>query len=190
MESAMFIRIKKNAYVWSDNSKMRTFLKENEGELLQVETQHLFNDQYNAEGFRLYDTHISEVINDARIGKGKCKYCGKMYNEGEICLNNGLCPQYGIEWFTEDNTFFIKYPKGLPTPEEKISERDSKIGSYYLESYPSLDYLRIRNSRKTINFKYDGKFFYVNNGIGWRQKKTLDIPVSAMTKLKKVLKAY
>lgn len=190
----MFVRIKLNAYVWSshmnDQANFRKYLQENEGKLIQVETDYLFNNQYNTPEFRLLDSHISEVVNDARIGKGKCKYCGTMLNEGQICLNYGQCPEYGIEWFTPENTFFMKYPKGLPSPKKEllsVHDNNIKIGTYYLESFPELDYLQFYNCRQTINFKFDGKYFYIHNSIGWNQHKHLPVPTKVEAKLIKTL---
>lgn len=198
----MQVRIKKNAYVFVGNysfnnssEKLRKFLKANEGKLIEIDSEFLFNDQYNTtsfidengvlnSGFRIFDSMICEVINDKREGKGKCKYCGSMLNAGEICVKHTECLNYGIAWFTPKNTFFLKYPNGINQPEEK--KEIDKIGSYTLENIPTLDYFRISNSRKTINFKYKDGLFYVES-IGWNQKKNLDIPLSAQTKLIKVL---
>lgn len=173
----MKIKIKKNAYIWAgSNSKQ---IKELEGKWVDVETDHLFTNQYNTKELRVYDSQVEAVKDDARIGKGKCKYCGTMLSTGETCNKHEDCHKYGVEWFTPENTYFLKYPSGVKSMKTRFLSIDPlniKIGSYYLENYPELDYFRLYNSMKTINFKYDGKYFYIMNGIGYTQTHTLDIP--------------
>jgi len=172
--------IKVNAYVFADTGKMKDFLKVNEGKVLKIDESYYFDNQYNVEGFRVFDTMVSEMLNDTRAGKGLCKYCGKLHTEKvDVCTNRAECANYGIKWFTPDNTFFLKYPKGLPIPKEM---KDVKFGTYELSTYPSLDYFRIRNNRKTINFKFDGTHFFVQS-IGWNQSKKLDMPSKDLSKL-------
>ena len=202
MTNKMRIKIKKNAYVFAGNynSKgLREWLQENEGKWFEVETDYLFHDQYNIENWRIYDSMLDAVENDARIGKGKCKYCGTMVNLGETCqkytaenisiIGNSIstCGEYGIDWFTPENTYFMKYPKGLPVKGKEvlsIHEGNKKIGSYYVEKFPSLDYYRIYNCRQTINFKFDGEFYYIHTGIGYKQVKALPIPSTIQEKVK------
>lgn len=199
----MFVRIKHNAYVNADMSanKMRSWLKANEGNLIEIETDYLFDNQYNTVsfvdadgqlncGYRLYDTMISEVINDARKGMGKCNYCGKMLHAGETCTKYVKeCLEHGIKWFTPENTFFLKYPQGVKMIKKEIlsiHEPCIKIGTYYFEAFPSLDYYRIYNGKQTINFKYADGFFYVKS-IGWNRTKHLPIPSKIEPKLIKIL---
>jgi hypothetical protein len=176
----MQIKIKKNAYVFgSNNTDYHKQLQEMEGKWINVETDHLFTNQYNTKNLRIYDSMVSAVKDDERINKGKCKYCGTMLNRGETCTKHTDCEKYGIEWFTPENTFFLKYPDGLPMIEKQVlsfQDASPRIGTYRLESFPSLDYYRLYNSRKTINFKYDGVNYFVHDGIGWTQKKRLDVP--------------
>ena len=181
----MYIRIKPNSYAWQ-NTEMNNWLKNNWGKLVEVETDHLFDNQYNTEKYRILDANVCEVLNDARTGKGKCNYCGNMLTRGEVCRKHSECKTYGISWFTPENTFFLKYPKGIENV--KAIEGPLKIGSYFLTANPEGDYLRLNNARKTINFKFkDGKYF-VLNGIGWKQVNRLDIPFSAMQKLNAKIK--
>ena len=198
----MYAKIKTNASVfvnnYGNNTELRNFLKANEGKFVEIETNYLFNNQYNTEKFRLYDSQICEIVNDARINKGKCKYCGTMIDKakGDTCCNKyennedkaKNCKEYGIEWFTLENTFFLKYPRGLKAIESKeknVGNNEIKIGTYSLEAYPSLDYLRLSNCRKTINFKFEGENYFVNNGIGWSQTRRLDVPESIQNKVRK-----
>jgi hypothetical protein len=58
---------------------------------LEVDTEYLFSDQYNTvpipgiseNGLRLMDEDITEVIDDARTGKGKCNWCGSTVDDLE-----------------------------------------------------------------------------------------------------------
>jgi hypothetical protein len=203
----MKVRIKINAYVFTSNNgytnKLRDWLKEKEGKLIAIDTDHLFNNQYNTRqyidkagelqpGFRIYDSMISEIIADERPGKGKCNYCGKMVNKEDtkVCTKHVECITYKISWFTPDNTYFLKHPKGISQIPRKILSIDKdhiKIGTYYLESYPNLDYFRLKNCRKTINFKFDGEKYYVQNGIGYTEARRLDVPYSIQAKIKSKL---
>ena len=68
-----------------------------DGQALEVETEHLFEDQYNTapitgvsdNGLRVMDYLVEEVIDDARIGKMKCNYCG---TSAEVAVS---CPKCG-----------------------------------------------------------------------------------------------
>lgn len=197
----MFIRIKKSAYKYcfgnsQGTAEMKKFLEENAGKLVQVETEHLFNNQYNTDRFRIMDSQVEEVVNDAREGKGRCKYCGAIIRRSEMaCYHKVECWNYGIEWFTPENTFFLKYPAGLPKDVKSISatyDKPIKIGSYELyqdEAGGEMLYI-IRNSRKTIRFKYeDNRFFIYDHTFGFSTgKRVLDIPETAHNKLIKILR--
>jgi hypothetical protein len=58
------------------------------GFYLEVETKFLFNDQFNTApierisktGLRVLAGIVEKVINDQRINKGRCNYCGKTSN--------------------------------------------------------------------------------------------------------------
>ena len=57
---------------------MRALLKT--GEWVDIDTKCLFENQYNTTeecgNKRIFDGQIQKIENDARVGKGKCKYCG------------------------------------------------------------------------------------------------------------------
>lgn len=183
----MQIKIKKNAYILSNVSEKREWLMANEGQWIEVETDYLFKNQYNTAEYKIWDSMVEAVRDDARMNKGKCRYCGTTLNRGEICSKHKDCPRCGIEWFTPENTFFLKYPDGIKQPDREILSIYPdfiKVGTYYVENYPSLDYYRIYNGRKTINFKYDKEFFYIRNIIGYKQVKHLPIPEKAEKALK------
>jgi len=187
----MQIQIKKNAYVYAGAStEMREFLRTHEGKWLQVETDHLFTNQYNTKKWRIMDSMVAAVRRDARIGMGKCKYCGTMVKTGKTCTKHADCATYGIEWFTEKNTYFLRYPNGYDHKAVEIlsiSVPNIKIGTYYLESFPSLGYYRLYNCRQTINFRYQDGKFWVHNGIGLTQKFPT-VPGWVIVKVQKKIK--
>ena len=194
----MKILIKKNAYIYANSDKSREWLKENEGKWVEVETDHLFTNQYNTSNMRVLDSQVEAVSDDARIGKGKCKYCGSVLNEGEVCTKYLLpnqfgdkCSDYGIEWFTPKNTYFLRYPNGIKNIQvENVQLHSIKFGTYYFYTgmIESLGCYRLSNARQTINFKYDGNMFEIHNGIGYKSVKNLPIPAKAMEELKKWFK--
>ena len=70
----MQVKIIKSAYVHSTNSKLKDFLKKNEGKFLKVDTQYLFDNQYNVQGFRITDDMIQEIKGDKRAREFKSYY--------------------------------------------------------------------------------------------------------------------
>lgn len=187
----MKILISDIAYIYAAH-KDQNYFKRMAGKWLKVETDYLFNNQYNTATHRIMDSQVSAVKDDARKGRGVCQYCEAQLVTGETCIANKECADYGIKWFTPDNTFFLKYPNGLQQPGKEflsIHEDAIKLGTYYLENHPSLGYYRLYNCRQTINFKFDGTFYYVANGIGYTQNRTLTIPEKVQKQLPKAIAA-
>lgn len=114
-----------NAWYKTCNHEMREWLKANAGEWVEVETDCLFTNQYNTEKYRIVDDMIVAVKDDARIGKAKCKYCGRITEADEPCTKHDQCASIP---FSEDNTFFIKFPNGLGLQIKEMPE--TKIGTY------------------------------------------------------------
>ena len=54
---------------------MRDWLIANEGQWIEVETDYLFNNQYNTAEYRICDCMVEAVRDDVRANKGKCRYC-------------------------------------------------------------------------------------------------------------------
>jgi len=187
----MQIKIRENAYVSTCGLNLSSkafcdFVKENGGKWIDVETDYLFNNQYNTGKFRIMDSHISAVREDARIGKGKCEYCGKLVLVGETCTKHIDCEKYGIKWFTAENTAFIAHPNGFPSVKKISMDDEPKFGSYTLEHLDgSLNYYRLKNARETFNFLYADGVFYMLDG---SPKKHLGI--KAMSFDEKKLKKY
>ncbi len=122
------------------------------------------------------------------------------------------CRRMGIEWFTPENTFFLKYPGGFDTiPEiDKLPARGfvldeyrrdahycKKIGSYTLIALLSYDNqgkatgvksYRVYNCRRDYNFRYEnGELFTDKYSFGWYKVKTLDgIPADVMQAIKNI----
>ena len=117
----------------------------------------------------------------------------------------------GIDWFTPENTFVLRYPDGFSSiPEvDKLKTRGfvledhrlnaeyyKKLGSYTLEAALSytdgkatgISYYRIWNSRRHYNFRYeDGALYCDKYAFGWRKVKTLEgVPASVMAAVKAI----
>jgi hypothetical protein len=184
-ELPMQIKIRENAFCSDCSKDFQNFIADNGGKWIDVETDYLFKNQYNVAKFRIMDKHISAVRDDARIGKGKCIYCGKFVSAGETCTNHPHCEKYGIEWFTAENTAFIAHPNGFPSV-KKISDDEPKFGSFRLEHLDgSLNYYRLKNAREKYCFLYVDGVFYMRDG---SPKKHLGI--KAMSFDEKKLKEY
>lgn len=74
-------------------------MKEIAGQWVEVETEYLFDNQYNITtpsgiGLRIMQEYVMDVQDDARIGKGRCSYCGKVseWQGIELCSK---CGHYG-----------------------------------------------------------------------------------------------
>jgi hypothetical protein len=62
-----FIGFKSN---YQQHLDFKTWIKENQGKWIDIDTQHIFNNQYNTiSGYRIYDTYIDQVIDDVRTDK-------------------------------------------------------------------------------------------------------------------------
>lgn len=165
---------------YSSNSNMDAWLKQHAGQWVDIETAHLFADQYNVGAYRLYDTHFQAMQDDARAGHGKCRYCGKLISVSDvICMQKPECPAHGVEWWNERTCFFLANPNGIEQPEKF---EPVKIGTYTLENSYSGNHYRLANMKKTIQFKFDGQRFWVIS-LGYHRVKFLDIPYEVQRKL-------
>lgn len=80
------------------NPKWVETLKQVEGQWLEVETEHLFGDQFNTvpipgvsdNGLRLMVQDISEIEDDVREGVIKCRWCYGYDHD-----NDGMCDKCG-----------------------------------------------------------------------------------------------
>lgn len=253
---------------------MKALLKN--GEWVEIETTYLFHDQYNTKDKRIFDKDIARIVDDVRLGLGKCRYCGAMVKRGEehkhfeeqenktcsgcfwyhdrlvsstkqpatverttnengetvtrktvttvsqyekVCTykeehgecTHKECRRMGIDWFTPENTFFLKYPNGFDNiPEvDKLSNRGfmvdnrllnaeyyKKIGSYTLTALLSyengkatgIQAYRLYNCRRDYTFRFEnGELFTDKYAFGWRKVKTLEgVPYSVMKAVKNI----
>jgi len=187
----MQIKIRENCFVSTcgynpDSKEFIAFIEANRGKWVDVETEHLFENQYNTEKFRVMDRHICAVREDARIGKGKCVYCGGLVSVGETCTKHDQCSAYGIKWFNAETTMYIAHPNGVPAVKECKMDDQKKFGTFRLEQLGgSLNYYRLKNARETFNFQYADGVFYMLNG---SPRKNLGIKAQSFSL--KELKAY
>jgi hypothetical protein len=67
------------------------------GQEIEVETDHLFLDQFNTvpipgvseKGLRVTNQNITRVIDDVRPFKMRCQFCGKTSDLGDVCPDCG-----------------------------------------------------------------------------------------------------
>lgn len=253
---------------------MKALLKT--GEWVEIETTHLFHDQYNTADKRIFDQDIVRIVDDARVGMGRCKYCGAMVKRGEeekhfqekeskscngcfwwrdqlistdkqppqvevikdengetvtrktvvttsryekVCsyaekyggCTNTECRRRGIDWFTPENTFFLKYPDGFASipAVDKLANHGfmvsdhmtnaqyyKKIGSYTLTALLTYENgkatgiraYRVYNCRRDYTFRYEnGELFTDKYAFGWRKVRTLEgVPASVMQQIKAI----
>ena len=74
----------RRSYIYhKDDEKYLTALNNHRGEWVNVETERLFNNQYNITldgcGIRVFDDDITAVKDDARKNAVTCGYCGKTF---------------------------------------------------------------------------------------------------------------
>lgn len=135
-----------------------------------------------------------------------CTYKDKYGN-----CTNSECRRMGIDWFTPENTFFLKYPDGFESiPEvDKLAARGfmvsestvdapyyKKIGSYTLLALLSYEdgkatgirAYRLYNRRRDYTFRYEnGELFSDKYAFGWRKVKTLEgVPASVMEAVRNI----
>ena len=240
----MYIKINPLAYVYAD--KNRNIFKLLSGFYLEVETDHLFNNQYNTAKFRVFDSQISEVVNDVRQKYCVNKYTGKMLEigkeseylaeekakvntacqtcfwhqkrqEGETqktviktetqttetetrnyikeCTYKTGCTheeaeKAGFEYFTKENTYFLKYPKGINIEKENRERIEIEKG-IYLEYVSGFDMYSIFPLRNKLWFKwYGGNEYYLTNGIGFQKVNKLPVGEARHKKIVKALNNF
>lgn len=60
----------------SYNQEWANQMKAISGKWLKVETDSLFDDQFNTEDYRIMQNMVQEIKDDARVGRGRCGWCG------------------------------------------------------------------------------------------------------------------
>jgi hypothetical protein len=155
------------------------FLLTNRGKFVEIDTKNLFDNQYNAEGFRIYDNDIERIEDDARIGLGRCNYCGQVAKE---------CEEHKEYFKPFDDAFFIKNPNGVDAIKEVNINVDHKQEGYY--SFYSVNGLYYRISRRSnIEFVLVGGVPYLV-GIGYTHYKKAKLTNGEIKILEKVIEKY
>lgn len=151
----MEIRISPKAWLHTRSSKTREWLKRKSGKYVKVDTKSIFGNQYNVDGYRVYDSMIDAIKGDKRK---------KMKTDA-----------YGRKW---EDQYFLSHnvkPKMLPVDTE-VKFQGKKVRLYNVND----DYYRL-SRRRTLEFIFDKKGkIYIANGIGFRSAKELSkVKVSA-----------
>jgi hypothetical protein len=177
----MYVLINEFAYIYANNGKLREYLKNNTNNWIEIDTNFLFDDQYNTiDGFRIYDTMISSIKNDARVGN-------KQFETSDECCFlkwNGIKPYPRV------------IPEDLPSNLAKKStqfKNEFLIGTYTLKIINQ--HYCLQNSRQTIKFLFYMGDYYLTTGIGYRKRLNLTtgypvqykIPSDVKLKLYKIM---
>ncbi len=86
-----------------------------QGTTIEVDTKFLFGTQYNtvpvpgvsAQGLRIMDNMVADVIEDEREGKARCDYCGKVVVDDTLTT----CPHCETEGFVKPFAPFLAWRK-------------------------------------------------------------------------------
>lgn len=70
---------------------------------LDVETEHLFEHEYNTKILRVHAKHVKAVLDDARIGRMKCRYCGATQILSNKCVHG--CHHKWLHAFSQNHDF-------------------------------------------------------------------------------------
>ena len=177
----MYALINEFAYIYASENKLRQYLIENTNKYVEIDTNYLFDDQYNTvDGFRIYDTMISAIKNDARIG------IKQFENSAECCFLkwNGIKP------------YPRPLPKDIPTNIAKVNpqfKNEYMIGTYSLRVLNQ--HYALTNSRQSIKFLFHNGDYFLTTGIGYRMRINLSggypvsypIPTDVKNKLFKIM---
>lgn len=155
----------------------------------------------NENGETITRKTVTTVSQYEKVCTYKEKYGGCTHKE---------CRRMGIEWFTPENTFFLRYPNNFPLIKieelkkykfEILSNMSNaqyykKIGSYTLSAllvYENgnpigCEAYRLYNCRRDYTFRFEnGELFTDKYSFGWHKVKTLEgVPASVMDTLKKI----
>ena len=99
MDGPMMIRIRDDAGGRASgllSPDWKRMMQAIQGQWIEVETDHLFEDQFNTvpipgvseSGLRVMESDVAEIRNDARAGKSKCGWCGAV-TSGAACGSCG-----------------------------------------------------------------------------------------------------
>lgn len=183
----MKVKIKKSAYVHTSNitrenpekMSLRKYLLKTEGTWVEIDTDYLFDNQYNTKsGYRISDNMIDAIEDDARVinnkyGIGYCGYCGQKTTEHQPCH-----PEY----FKSYKIF--PHAKKLPVLNGVIKDDynnliDWKKQNIFIDKHCTVKninnhYWRASTGRASIEFVLDEDLnFWIHNGIGYKKENSL-----------------
>ena len=118
----MLVKIKENAYK-KDLIPLR-------GQWVEVDTKHLFNNQYNLKDYdlRIFDEDIEAVKDDERKNRVGCGYCGKQYNSMEELEAHYLEEEAKINKCENNCWWYQNYIKDTQhSTESHINENGEKV---------------------------------------------------------------
>ena len=131
---------------------MKALLKN--GEWVEIETTHLFHDQYNTKDKRIFDQDIVRIVDDVRLGLGKCRYCGAMVKRGEEHKHfeeqeNKTCS--GCFWYQDRLISSTKQP---PTVERTTNENGETVTRKTVTTVSRMKkYVPIKKSTANVRIK-------------------------------------
>lgn len=149
----MQVKICDRSYFCSNfNKDFENFFKVNRNKWVDVDTECLFDNQYNVQGFRIFDTQILEIKDDIRVNTGYV-----------FDLWQGVKPELKtFDHLVNESTFnndLVEFKKYFPD-------------GFTLTVYKSLGYYRFTNHCRTnINFLYKNGVFYIDNKVGYKPIK-------------------
>jgi hypothetical protein len=155
----MMVKISELAYVYASTGKLKDFLRSNANQYLEVDTKFLFSDQYNlVAGYRIYDTMILAIKNDARENVKEFK------NDPDCSFLkwSGIKP--------EPRPLPMNLPKSIAKIDPQFKNQ-LNIGTYRLEILN--DHYQLANSRQRIRFLFHDGDYYLSTGIGYRFRPNL-----------------
>ena len=169
----------------------------------QVDSVSLGGDQFRK-------TTVSKRI-ITEIYEKQCTYDSQKYGDKCECVN--ACHRYyGINWFTKENTFFLRYPNGLPhegdlgklrlagfvyNEAQLIMEYFKKLGSYWVDAWlvfengkpVGVSHFHVYNCVKSFDFMpEESGFMYLGHtsDFTWKHVKHLPVPEKIEAQLKKI----
>lgn len=125
----MLVKIKMNAGKEYKNDNYNNTLISLRGQWVEIDTTHLFKDQYNLKDYdlRVFDTDIEAVKDDERKNRVGCGYCGKQFDSIEELKAHYLEEENKIN-HCEGCFYYQKYIKDTQrTTEKSINENGEEV---------------------------------------------------------------
>lgn len=170
------------------------YIRDLAGKVVDVQTEHLFNDQFNTAEFRVMQADVAEIIDDIRVNLRKCGYCGFSHITVDMatcpkCINNDH--EYGLNAYVMADEYYTTLPKGLKV---SLTTSRSSRDRYYLIK----DNSGMGGGGAPVN--HYSRLFVVVNGVdrgnGYQGYSSIDymlsdkseLPEHAKRKIKRLLK--